>query len=254
LNPTWSRLTLAAQERGAGLWLLIDPEKTEPELAAATVTEATSRGCDAVLLGASTGQAFQFAEVARAVHRNCSCPVLIFPNGASQVVPHADAILFMSLLSGRNPRYLIEEQVLGAPLVMEYGLEAISTAYLLIESGKISAVQYISDTRPIPRHLPELAAAHALAARYLGMSLVYLEAGSGAPSTVPEHTVAACRATGMHVAVGGGIRNPETAATLVRAGANFIVVGNHFEKQPDWALFSELASATHPREALHVQS
>lgn len=254
MNSTWTRVTDAARQRGAGLWLLIDPEKTDPERATSTVSEAHKRGCDAVLLGASTGHAFRFAEVARAVHRNCPCPVLIFPNGASQVVPHADAILFMSLLSGRNPRYLIEEQVKGAPLVLEYGLEAIPTAYLLVESGLTSAVQTISGTQPIPRHLPELAGAHALAARYLGMSLVYLEAGSGAPDTVPAEMVAGCSSTGLAIAVGGGIRDPEQASGLVRAGANFVVVGNHFEARPDWTLFSEIASATHYKEALPVPS
>jgi phosphoglycerol geranylgeranyltransferase len=254
MNSTWNRLTDRARSCGAALWLLIDPEKTDPARAAATATAAAERGCDAVLLGASTGGAEQFARVARAVKDSCPCPVLLFPNGAAQVVPHADAILFMSLLSGRNPRYLIEEQVQGAPRVLEYGLETIPTAYLLIESGQVSTVQAISDTRPIPRDSPELAGAHALAARFLGMSLVYLEAGSGAPRTVPEAVVKTCAATGMTVAAGGGIRSPEAAAGLAQAGASFVVVGNHFEERPDWELFSEIASATHYKEALHVPS
>lgn len=254
MNSTWQKLTDRARHGGAALWLLIDPEKTDPASAAATANAAAQRGCDAVLLGASTGVAEQFARVARAVHESCPCPVLLFPNGAAQVVPHADAILFMSLLSGRNPRYLIEEQVKGAPQVLEYGLETISTAYLLIESGHVSTVQNISDTRPIPRDQPKLAGAHALAARYLGMSLVYLEAGSGAPKTVPEAMVETCLEAGMTVAVGGGIRTPDAAAGLVQAGASFVVVGNHFEERPDWQLFSEIASATHYKEALPVPS
>lgn len=252
MPSTWNQLQTAAQERGAGLWFLIDPDKTEPERAADTAQEAARRGCDAVLLGASTGCASQFARVAREVHRRRPCPVLLFPNGASQVVPHADAILFMSLLSGRNPRFLIEEQVEGAPLVREYGLEAIPTAYLLVDSGQVSTVQSITDTRPIPRQDFESAGAHALAARYLGMSLLYLEAGSGAPNTVPTDMVRECRKSGMTIAVGGGIRTPRAASELVQSGASFVVVGNHFEHQTDWQLFSELAAAVHEKEAVHV--
>ena len=252
MPSTWNRLKKAAQDRGAGLWLLIDPEKTEPERAADTAQEAACRGCDAVLLGASTGSASQFARVAKEVHGLCPCPVLLFPNGATQVVPHADAILFMSLLSGRNPRFLIEEQVEGAPLVREYGLEAIPTAYLLVDSGQVSTVQSISDTRPIPRQDTESASAHALAARYLGMSLLYLEAGSGAPNTVPADMVRECRKSGLTVAVGGGIRTPRAAAELVQSGASFVVVGNHFEHQTDWPLFSDLAAAVHEKETVHV--
>jgi phosphoglycerol geranylgeranyltransferase len=178
----------------------------------------------------------------------------LFPSSAAQVVPHADAILFLSLLSGRHARFLIEEQVKGAPLVWDFGLEAVPTAYLLIDSGVKSAAQHVSGTNPLPRHDPELARAHALAARYLGMSLLYLEAGSGAPQSVPVEMVARCRATGMTVAAGGGIRDPAAAASLVQAGASFVVVGNHFEQDPDWALLSEIAAAIHYKEALPVPS
>jgi phosphoglycerol geranylgeranyltransferase len=213
---------------------------------------AWQHGCDAVVLGASTGDPDRFALVAEAVFDRCPCPLLLFPNGAQQVVPHADAILFMSLLSGRNPRYLVEEQVKGAPRVRECGLEAIPTAYLLVDSGQKSTVEHVSETQPLPRHLPELAFAHALAARYLGMSLVYLEAGSGAPQSVPPAMVTRCVEAGLKVAVGGGVRTPETACDLVRSGASFVVVGNHFENRHAWTLFSEIASAVHTREAALV--
>jgi phosphoglycerol geranylgeranyltransferase len=249
---TWSKLNEAANRQGAGLWLLIDPEKTDVAEAARTAGLASTHGCDALLVGASTGSSEQFSAVARAVFHAADCPVLLFPNGAAQVVPHADAILFLSLLSGRNPRYLIDEQVKGAPLVRQHGLEAIPTAYLLIESGHQSSVEQVSGTRPLARCEPELASAHALAARYLGMSLLYLEAGSGAPEPVPGELVSQCANAGMPVAVGGGIRTPRVVADLTQAGARFVVVGNHFETQPDWTLFDELAAATHHKEALRV--
>jgi phosphoglycerol geranylgeranyltransferase len=190
--------------------------------------------------------------VLRAVKKAVDEPVVIFPGEAAQVVPGADAILFLSLLSGRNPQYLVAEQVRAAPRVAECELETIPTAYLLVESGRTSAVEYISGTQPIPRDQPPIASAHALAARYLGMRLVYLEAGSGAPRPVPEEVVRACGFSGLPLAVGGGIRSPQEVGALVRAGAHFIVVGNHFEREPDWGLFGELVDATHHRTPLAV--
>lgn len=247
-RSTWERLTLDSARRGAGLWLLIDPDKTGPREACRTADEAERNGCDAIVLGASTGSAERFAEVAEAVFkRRRQCPLLIFPNGAAQVVPHADAILFMSLMSGRNARFLIDEQVQGAPLVQMHGLQAIPTAYLLIESGKTSSVELVSETRPLSRLHPEEAWAHALAARYLGMSLVYLEAGSGAPNSVPAEVVRRTRDAGLPVAVGGGLRTPRQVEELAEAGARFIVVGNQFEERPDWGLFAEIVEAVHYR-------
>ena len=254
MESAWQQLTDTVSRRGAGLWFLIDPDKTGPEYARSVASEAWRHGCDAVLLGASTGHPERFAEVAKSVFGHCPCPLLIFPNGAAQVVPHADAILFMSLLSGRNPRFLVDEQVKGAPRVAEYGLEAISTAYLLVGSGHVSSVQHVSLTQPIARQDSELAYAHALAARYLGMRLLYLEAGSGAPEPVPPAMVARCREAGLPVAVGGGVRTPEAACDLVQSGASFIVVGNRFEERPDWALLAEIASVAHSKEAVRVHS
>lgn len=251
---TWQRLTDDASRRGAALWFLIDPDKSEPSAARRLAHSACEHGCDALVLGASTGSADRFAQVAEAVFNERPAPLLIFPNGASQVVQHADAILFMSLLSGRNPRFLVEEQVQGAPLVWQHGLESISTAYLLVESGKVSTVERVSETRPLPRDLLQPAWDHTLAARYLGMALVYLEAGSGAPQTVPAAIVSRCAEAGLPLAVGGGIRTPEQASVLVQAGARFVVVGNQFEERPDWGLFAELAAAVHCRETADAHS
>jgi phosphoglycerol geranylgeranyltransferase len=206
---------------------------------------AAQSGCDAFLIGGSTGSPVRFQAVCRTVHRAVDQPVVIFPNGAAQVFPDADAILFMSLLSGRNPEYLISQQVKGAPRVDECGLEAIPTAYLLIESGRTSAVEFISGTRPIPRTEVRIARDHALAARYLGMRLLYLEAGSGAPEPVPAEMVRSCADIGLPIAVGGGVRHPRQAAELVAAGARFVVIGNRFEPRTDWTIFEEFVDAIH---------
>jgi phosphoglycerol geranylgeranyltransferase len=246
VNTTWQKLQDAAGQHGAGLWLLIDPDETFAADAASLAKQAGDHGCDAILLGASTGADGHFAHVAKAVHEASAKPVLLFPNGAAQVIPHADAILFMSLLSGRNPRFLVEEQVAGAPDVHAHNLETISTAYLLVESGVETAVQQVSQTRPLDRNDIENAWSHALAAKYLGMSLLYLEAGSGAPKTVPAEMVTRCASAGLPVAVGGGIRTPEQAGLMVSAGARFVIVGNRFQPNPDLTLLDEFVSAVHP--------
>jgi phosphoglycerol geranylgeranyltransferase len=245
VNSTWQKVQDAADRQGAGLWLLIDPDETFAADAAFLARQAGERGCDAILLGASTGSADHFAHVARAVHEASSKPVLLFPNGAAQVNPHADAILFMSLLSGRNPRFLIEEQVAGAPAVHAHGLETISTGYLLVDSGFETAVQRVSETQPLARDDIEGAWSHALAAKYLGMSLLYLEAGSGAAQSVSADMIRRCAEAGLPVAVGGGIRSPEQASGMVAAGARFVVVGNHFQTDTDWNLLDELTSSVH---------
>lgn len=244
-SSTYARLCADSQRQAGALWQLIDPDKTTPDSAVEIVAAAENLGCDAFLVGASQGSPARFHDVARAIKSVASKPVLIFPNGAAQVVPEADAILFMSLLSGRNPEYLVGEQVKGAPLVEAYGLEAIPTGYLLIESGRTTTVEFVSNTRPIPRDQTGIARAHTLAAKYFGMKLVYLEAGSGAPLSVPVEMVRACASVGVPLVVGGGLREPAEVAACIAAGATFVVVGTRFEPEPDWNLFKEIVDAAH---------
>jgi len=161
-----------------------------------------------------------------------------------QLTSHADAILFMSLISGRNPNYLISEQVKAAPLIQKQGLEPIPTGYLLIDGGTQTSVSFISNTTPIPRDKCEIAWAHALAGQYLGMQLIYLEAGSGAKTPVPDLMISSVKKqVSVPIIVGGGIRSPETARQKVEAGADFIVTGNVIEKDP--SLMSAFAEAIH---------
>ena len=161
-----------------------------------------------------------------------------------QLTSYADAIFFMSLISGRNPNYLISEQVKAAPLIQKQGLEPIPTGYLLIDGGTQTSVSFISDTTPIPRDKYEIAWAHALAGQYLGMQLIYLEAGSGAEIPVPDPMISSVKKqVSVPIIVGGGIRSPETAQQKVEAGADFIVTGNVIEKDP--SLMSAFAEAIH---------
>jgi len=203
-------------------------------------------GVDGLLIGGSLMFTHIFDEVIRGIKAACSLPVLIFPGSTRQLSPHADAILYLSLISGRNAYYIIGDQVLAAPIIKSMNLEAISTAYMLIESGNITSAQFLSDTKPIPREKPDIAMAHALAAEYLGMRMVYLEAGSGAKLSVPEQVIAGvAKYISIPIIVGGGIRTPEEAHAKVAAGASFIVTGNVIEKNRDRGLIRAFAEAIH---------
>lgn len=212
--------------------VLLDPEKLTVPGASSAARTCGQCGVDAIFVGGSTADKARFASIARAVKAHAGVPVILFPGGSGQIVPHADAVLFMSLLSCRNPRFLIEEQVRGAPLVRKFGLEPIAMGYLLIESDRPTAVEVVSGSPPLSRNDISSAVDHALAAQYLGMDTVYLEAGSGAGRTVPDKMVSAVKkALSIPLIVGGGIRTPEEAARKVRAGADIVVTGNVLEKE-----------------------
>lgn len=225
---------------------MLDPDRLERDRLMTMAATAAECGVDAILAGSSLLTSNTFDARLADVRQATTLPLIIFPGNATQVSRHADGILFLSLISGRNPAYLIEEQVRGAPRIKAFGLEPIPTGYMLIESGSLTSVQFASATLPIPRDKADIAMAHALAARYLGMKMVYLEAGSGARQTVPEAMVTAVAEYGeLPVIVGGGIRRPEQAASLVRAGASFIVIGTRLEYEDNLALMAEMAEAIH---------
>lgn len=162
--------------------------------------------------------------------------VVLFPGDYSQISPSADAILFLSLLSGRNPEYLIGQQVKSAPVIRELGMEAIPTAYVLIDGGRVTSVQYVSNTLPIPSDKPDLVVATAIAAEMLGFRMIYLEAGSGASRPVSPKVVTAVRAAvGLPIVVGGGLRTAEAVKDVFEAGADLVVVGTAFEQDPEVA-------------------
>lgn len=216
----------------AQLWLLLDPDSMSPVNLRQTAAEASHIGVNAILIGGSLITHDRFDASVRVVKRATKLPVVLFPGGSSQISRHADGILFISLLSGRNPQYLIGEQVKAAPIIKRLGLEAISTAYLLIESGRMTSIEYVSNTKPIPRDKALLAVAHAQAAELFGMQVVYLETGSGAEQTVPPEMIrAVVQSVALPVIVGGGINTPKSALAAVKAGARAIVVGTAVERE-----------------------
>jgi putative glycerol-1-phosphate prenyltransferase len=247
------QLDTVRQQRGAGFLLLIDPDRIAERQYLDMAAAAEECGVDAILVGSSFILGGDFSAAVREIKRVTALPVVIFPGSLAQITSAADAILFTSLLSGRNPQYLIDEQVKGAPIVKKCGLETIPTGYLLIESGPLTSVQFISGSMPIPRNKPDIACAHALAAQYLGMKLVYLEAGSGAELPVPTAMVAeVANYVDVPVVVGGGLRDPEACAKRVAAGAAFVVVGTSIEHSPQSGHLRELAAAVHTKESVLV--
>jgi putative glycerol-1-phosphate prenyltransferase len=240
----YNYLLKTAKAKGACFLVLLDPDKLDPAKLAQTGKSIAAAGADGILFGTSLMMSGKIDAQIKALKQSSKLPVVIFPGSAYQVSKHADAILFMSLISGRNANLLIEEQVKAAPMVARSGLEAIPTGYMLIESGKLTSANYISNTIPIPRDKPDIAVAHALAAKLLGMKLIYMDAGSGAASPVTEQMISAvAKHSHLPVVVGGGIRTTEDAAARAKAGATAVVIGNVLEK--DINLAKQFAQAIH---------
>lgn len=230
----------------ANYLVLIDPDRKNDSRLQDLVAEVNDSGADAILIGGSLIMDSAFEERVKAIKSASNVPVILFPGASNQLSREADAILFMSLLSGRNPQYLIGEQVQAAPVVKHMGLEAIPTGYLLMAGGSPTSVEFMSNSQPLPMDKPDIVVAHALAAQYLGMSLVYLEAGSGASQSVSDEVIQNVSGElDIPVIVGGGIRHPMEAAEKVRAGAKFIVTGTVLEQDESHGIMTSFAQAIH---------
>jgi phosphoglycerol geranylgeranyltransferase len=230
----------------ANYLVLIDPDRKNDSRIPDLVAEVNDSGADAILVGGSLIMDSTFEERVKAIKSASDVPVILFPGASNQLTREADAILFMSLLSGRNPQYLIGEQVQAAPVVKHMGLETIPTGYLLMAGGSPTSVEFMSNSQPLPMDKPDIVVAHALAAQYLGMSVVYLEAGSGAQRSVSDEVIQSVSGElDIPVIVGGGIRRPEEAADKARAGAQFIVTGTILEQGENHGIMASFAQAIH---------
>lgn len=245
----FEKLLQVKEKRGAGYFVLIDPDKQKVEKAVDLAKACEDVGVDALLIGGSLLLANNFDNVLLKIKQSCNLPLLLFPGSTKQISEHADAILFLSVISGRNANLLIGEQVIAAPIIKSINLETISTGYMFIESGCVTSALFISDSTPIPREKPDIAAAHALAAQYIGMQCVYLEAGSGAKYSVPDMVVSAVHQyADIPIICGGGIRTPEEARRKVLAGASIIVTGSIIEKDSNPSLIKAFSDAIHINE------
>ena len=244
IGPIFQQLLDLRAESPRLLWL-VDPDKVEPRRPDSRWGVAEDLGVAALLVGTSQGDNPNIDCAIASIRKHASLPLILFPGSASQVSPHVDAVLFLTLLSGRNPEFLVGQQVKGTPLVRDYGIEPIPTGYILIDTGTMTSVSKHSDTAPIPESEVVSICDHALCAQYMGQSVVYLEAGSGAAAPVGPKVISAVRnVLSIPLIVGGGMRTPESCQTAVAAGADFVVVGTALEHDRSEALLRELSAAT----------
>lgn len=212
--------------------LLIDPDKCKGESLEHLMEICRETPPDIVLVGGSIVNG-DTAMTVRTIREKSKMPVVLFPGNSSQFVPEADGLLFLSLISGRNADYLIGQQVNSAISIRKSGIETISTGYMLIESGCMTSVEYISNTKPIPRAKSDIAVATAVAGEMMGLKMLYLEGGSGAREHVPEEMIRAVRKdVDIPIIVGGGLRTAEDIREVCDAGADIVVVGTAIENNP----------------------
>jgi putative glycerol-1-phosphate prenyltransferase len=224
--------------------VLIDPDKTTPSGLTALLDMAVAAGVDYFFVGGSLLVSDNLDACIQQVKQQCNIPVLLFPGSPSQISKQADALLYLSLISGRNAELLIGQHVISAPFVRASGLEIVSTGYMVIDGGAPTTVSYISNAAPIPSDKADIALCTALAGEMLGHKLIYMDAGSGARRPVSEALITAVsKNIQVPLVVGGGIRDAEKAYRNCKAGADVIVVGNAIEKNA--ALIKEISDAVH---------
>ena len=234
-------------KRNTLLFVLIDSEASDLEAAAKLAAGVEKAGASAILVGGSSiADQMEMSRVVAEIKKNVQIPLILFPGNITGIAPNADAILFSSLMNSENPYFITQVQALGAPSVAKFGLEPLPTAYLVIGEG--TSAWFVGSARGIPFNKPKIAAAYALAAKFLGMRYVYLEAGSGAKTNVTPEMVQAVRiAFDGFLIVGGGIRDIETARGLSEAGADALVIGTFLEQGGSLNMLQKMAEAVKTR-------
>lgn len=224
---------------------LIDPDEQTPEEAVIIAKEAERADSDGILVGGSITDQEDLNLTVKALKENTNLPVVLFPGNISGISKYADALLFMSLLNSTNPYWITGAQALSAPSIKKMGIETIPMGYLIIEPG--GTVGWVGDAKPVPRNKSDLALAYSMAAEFMGMRVIYLEAGSGADSHIPlDFIVKVKKLTNLIVIVGGGIRTAEDAREVSQAGADIVITGTVVEETQDtYNKIKELTDAIH---------
>ena len=232
------------------LAILIDPDKITTSSLSSLIDLSVKAKVDYFFVGGSLVVSDHLDQCVLQIKNQCSIPVILFPGSAAQISKHADALLYLSLISGRNPELLIGQHVVSASFVKKSGLEIMSTGYMVIDGGAPTTVSYISNASPIPADKSDIAFCTAMAGEMLGMKLIYMDAGSGARKAISEEMIAAvARHIDVPLIVGGGIRDAEKAYLNCKAGADLIVVGNAVEK--DLSIIEEMSAAIHQFYEIH---
>ncbi|MBI5373253.1 MAG: geranylgeranylglyceryl/heptaprenylglyceryl phosphate synthase [Sphingobacteriales bacterium] len=242
--PIYQTLADRKKQGKKSFAVLIDPDRVDTAVLDELIGLSLDAKVDYFLVGGSLVISNHLDECIQHIKQHCSIPVILFPGSPSQVSRYADALLYLSLISGRNPELLIGQHVVSAPFVRQSGLEIMPTGYIVVDGGAPTTVSYISNAAPIPADKNDIAMCTAMAGEMLGMKLIYMDAGSGAKRPVTESMI---KAVADHIEspliVGGGIIHPEKAYLNCRAGADVIVVGNAIEK--DASLIKEMSDAVH---------
>jgi phosphoglycerol geranylgeranyltransferase len=232
------------QQHQKSFAVLIDPDKVNNAMLDDLMPLVTNAQVDYLLVGGSLVISDHLDECIQQIKLACNIPVILFPGSPSQISVHADALLYLSLISGRNADLLIGQHVISAPFVKKSGLEIMSTGYMVVDGGAPTTVSYMSNANPIPADKNEIALCTAMAAEMLGMKIIYMDAGSGAKRPVTESMITAVsKNIEAPLIIGGGITTPEKAYMNCKAGADVIVVGNAIEKNA--SLIKEMSAAIH---------
>lgn len=230
INQLYSEISAKMASNKKMLAVLIDPDKQNYSELLKTINLCNDSEVDFIFVGGSLLTNGDIEKTARFIKENTSIPLIIFPGSTNQITHYADGILMLSLISGRNAEFLIGNHVVAAPYIKKANLEALSTGYILVDGGAATTVSYISNTLPIPHNKPEIAAVTALAGEYLGMKMIYLDAGSGAKQHITQEMIQQVKATiSIPLIVGGGITNAAIAQQIYTSGADMIVIGNGTE-------------------------
>jgi phosphoglycerol geranylgeranyltransferase len=215
--------------------VLLDPDNLDERGCLDIVTRCNTHGVDYILLGGSLVTQNNQDFFIQLIKANSSIPVILFPSSSLHINSNADGILLLSLISGRNPEFLIGQHVIAAPLLKASRLDILPTGYILVDSGRQTTASYMSGTMPLPHDKPSVAACTAMAGELLGLRLIYLDGGSGALFPVSAEMIQAVREViNIPLLVGGGINTLEKAETALAAGTDILVIGNHIEKNPDF--------------------
>ena len=231
------------EKKNTLLFVLIDSEASNSNISSQLAKKVELIGASAVLVGGSSAtDQIEMSEIVKNIKKSIKIPIILFPGNVTGIVPEADAILFSSLMNSENPYFITQAQALGAPNVLKFGLEPLPTAYLVIGEG--TSAWFVGSARGIPFEKPKIAAAYSLAAQFLGMRFVYLEAGSGAKTHVtPEMIKMVRKIFNGFIIVGGGIKDAKTAKMLAQAGADALVIGTLLEKNQNVKKLTEIVKS-----------
>ena len=240
-----NQLTQKSNEGKRSVGILIDPDKVvDTGSCLRIINMCVENKVDYLLVGGSLMTRNNFSQIVQLIKSNCSIPVIIFPGNYYQIDSNADAILFLSLISGRNPEYLIGQHVIAAPILRRTHLEVIPVGYMLVNSGPATAASYLSNTTPIPSDKVSIAVSTAIAGEMLGLRSIYMDAGSGAESPIPVKVITAVKKNiNVPLIVGGGMNTVHLAIQALQAGADMLILGNGIEENPN--LLIEVSERIH---------